>query len=167
MRRIQQGSPKFELSRQEALRRLLHFSIRQIVQQEDPFAVHLSAKACARMSADIANHRQMPMAGTDDLIKPEHRKEWRRINNETYNYLKHADRDPESSLGVHDLVGTNRLLTLLNCQNYSDLFTKSTAHSNMFYIYVAISEPDARKLMTLTDQVWEYLELNPEARSGS
>ena len=104
------------------------------------------------------------MAGTDDLIKPEHRKEWRRINNETYNYLKHADRDPESSLGVHDLVGTNRLLTLLNCQNYSDLFTKSTAHSNMFYIYVAISEPDARKLMTLTDQVWEYLELNPDMK---
>ncbi|WP_156807948.1 hypothetical protein [Henriciella marina] len=114
------------------------------------------------MSFDLAKHRGVSVAAFDGLIKPEFRKEWRRIHNETYNFLKHADRDPESSIGLHDLPGTNRLLTLLNCQTFSDLFGKLTHHSWLFYIYMAVAERDAGKLLTLTPEVWEFLAQSPD-----
>lgn len=158
---ISQGDPLFEIDREEAFRRLLHFSIRQIISEEDPIATHLSVQSCAQLSVDLGSHTGIEILGYQKLIRPERLKEWIRINNSTFNYLKHADRDPTAKLGVYNVLSLNRLQTLLNASNYGVLFGKQSAHANLYSVYFAATEPNARKLITLGDDVWRKFESDP------
>ncbi len=162
---ITQGPPKFEVNREETYRRLLHFSVRQIISQEDPFGTHLSVKAGARMASDLSKHLGIEILSHEQVIKPELLNEWRRINNDTYNYLKHAERDPHRSLPVFDLPLLNRLQTLLNAVNFKSLFGKQTAHINLYTAYFSATEPDAQKFINFPEEFWLGLKLFPDMKS--
>lgn len=165
--KITQGPALFEIDRQEAFRRVLHFSIRQIVRREDPFGIHLSVQACAQISRDLGKHLGITIADISSLLRPEHVKEWMTIYKATYNYLKHADKDADATLAVRDLPSLNRFQTLLNASNYTRLYATTTSHIKLYNVYFASTEPNARKMLQLDEMIWEIIDADETIKDRS
>jgi len=65
--------PRRKLNKQEAIRRLLHTSIRLVMKMEDPFAIHLLVHSADKMLIDIAKKQnKLLRMDWEDYIKPEY-----------------------------------------------------------------------------------------------
>lgn len=100
--------PRRTLNKQEALRHLIHTAIRLIARMEDPFAVHLLVHSAGKILIDLAKQKGHELRVDWELyINDEYHDEFFKRHRETYNYLKHADRDFATDLPVHDIAMTN------------------------------------------------------------
>jgi hypothetical protein len=132
-----------EIDKQQAIRHLLHSSIRLDFDEEDPFAVHLICQSCDKLILDLAKHRQIVLQSDwSTLLKPEFARAAFVIFRETYNYFKHADDDADKKLQIRRIVDSNEMSIWMNCVRYRELFGKETFHMLQFVQYMAFKHPN-------------------------
>jgi hypothetical protein len=142
---LERGPPRREIDKLQAIRHLLHASIRMLFSDEDPFALHLVCQSCDKLITDCltvdTSQRMTPLADAfADLVKPGYRKAFFKLYREVYNYLKHADTDRHLKLGVHHIVQTNEMSILMNIRGYNELLTHTlnTKHARYYLCYAMI-----------------------------
>jgi len=136
--------PDREIDKLQAIRHLLHSSIRLLFWEEDPFALHLICQSCDKLIIDC-----MEVDGIDSpvdfasRIKSEYLKAFYRIHRETYNYLKHAKEDRHAKLGVRNIVRSNEISIFLNVARFNLLVNPFwTAHVRYFLGYTNVVMPN-------------------------
>lgn len=135
--------PDREIDKLQAIRNLLHSSIRLLFWEEDPFALHLICQSCDKLIVDCmaADGIQSPVNFADH-VKPEYLQAFYRIHRETYNYLKHAKKDRHTKLGVRNIVKNNEMSIFLNVARINRLKKPFwTAHVKYFLGYTNIVMP--------------------------
>ncbi|SRR6266404_999949 len=139
----ERSPPDREIDKLQAIRHLLHSSIRLLLWEEDPFALHLICQSCDKLIIDCmkADGIESPVNFAAH-VKPEYLKSFFAIYRETYNYLKHADEDRHAKLGVRNIVKNNELSIFLNVTRFA-LVNKSfwTAHVRYFMGYINFVAP--------------------------
>ena len=102
----------------EAASRQLDMAIRLFFTGGDAISVHTLAVAAANIFADVAEHRN---AGVSWRTRTRDDSglstgELKRIYHEEWNFFKHADRDPESTLTFNDLISEDVIfMAVLDC----------------------------------------------------
>jgi hypothetical protein len=136
-------APERAIDKQEAARHLIHTAIRLIAAREDPFAVHLLIHSADKILIDLAKARGKALRmDWEAHIKPEYHEEFFKRYRETYNYLKHANRDFDDTLGVRDIAMTNAMNLFMCVVNYMDLFGQPTHHMALFQAFTVALMPD-------------------------
>lgn len=111
---------------------------------EDPFATHLLIQSADKLLSDLAKldpAKQLVMDWTQ-RARPEYKDALIKLFRETYNFLKHADRDHDQTLHVGD-IGTSNVLQLGVCiLNYQRLFSEWTDHMRVGFAIARFVFPD-------------------------
>ena len=128
--------PDFHVTKLDAARRNLDMAIRLLFEQADAVPVHTLAHASFGVLKGVAAHRgQTRILEAAKEISPngEDKLFWKSFN-QTGNFLKHGDNDPE---GV--LSGTpeeeNEAVISLAVELYRDLNGEITPEINAFYLW--------------------------------
>lgn len=125
------------LNKQEAIRRLLHTSIRLVMKMEEPFAIHLLVHSADKMLIDYAKKtNKLLRMDWEDYIKPEYHPAFFQRHRETYNYFKHANNDFSEDLPVRNIAMTNVMQLFMGCMNYRAVFDETTDHITLFAIFM-------------------------------
>jgi len=129
--------PRRKINKQEAVRHLLHTSIRLVMKMEDPFAIHMLVQSAEKLLIDIAKKQsKLLRVDMEDYIKPEFHTAFFNRHRATYNYFKHADKDFADDLPVHDIMMLNVLQLFMTASNYIELFKETTDHMLLFFSLV-------------------------------
>jgi hypothetical protein len=135
--------PRRWIDKREAARHLMHASIRLIMKQEDPFAVHLLINSVDKMLVDLSKQLGKELrVNWEDYIKPEFHGEFFAKIRETYNYLKHADKDYAVELPVRNIMMINISSLFICTANHSKLFGEVTDHMWLFLAFVMNLMPE-------------------------
>ena len=133
-------SPRRYINKREGVRHVLHAAIRAVLSNEDPFAIHLLGQSAEKVLIDLLENE-----GVKDplfsLLKPDMRSVFFDIYRESYNFLKHADRDSDGKLGVRNIVGSNDLLLFTCIVRYGVLFGSYTQHMLIFLTFAGLLFP--------------------------
>src|SRR5262249_17471477 len=133
-------SPRRYINKREGVRHVLHAAIRAVLSNEDPFAIHLLGQSAEKVLIDLLANE-----GVEDplfsLLKPDMRSVFFDIYRESYNFLKHADRDSDGKLGVRNIVGSNDLLLFTCIVRYGVLFGSYTQHMSIFLRFAGFHYP--------------------------
>jgi hypothetical protein len=87
------------LTKTEAATRQLHLAVELYFQDADPLAIHTLAGAAHGLTGDLLRHSNPEAYGRElENIHPDSRALVKRMISEAKNFLKHADRDPDSVL---------------------------------------------------------------------
>ena len=111
------------LTRREAIRAEIDTSIALFLGHSDHVSAHLLAWAATETLRGLAREarKETFQAILEDRIKSEHLKEWRELLKKTYNFAKHADRDPH--LEIEDFRPESTSFTIFgSCHDYKLLF---------------------------------------------
>lgn len=121
--------------------RQLNQAIELFFERRDPVAVHSLAAAAHQILTDLGNVKGLTnFIKNNPAIREDKRNEWIRINNEPYNFIKHADRDPEGEFAFRPAVTPIFILDAL--QLYQQL-TKTLPYTlNVFLIWFNAAHPD-------------------------
>jgi hypothetical protein len=134
--------PDFYIDKKQGLRHLLHAAIRLTLEGEDPFAITVLGQAADKVLLDLLKHAKIDdPASFADRIVPEHRRQFFEIYREAFNFLKHADNDPQSTLPVHNIVHSNELLIFINVVRYQRLYSEITRHMQCFIGLIGVLHP--------------------------
>jgi len=134
--------PKRQLDKKEAVRHMIHGAVRLIVAEEDPFIIHMLVQSADKVLIDIANHDKKPLAfDWAEYIRPEKKKYFFNRFREMYNFFKHADKDVDTELPVHDIAGFNVITLFVAIQNYRGLFGEITSHMALHNMFVQAVMP--------------------------
>ena len=91
-----------KLSKLDSAKRQLETSIRLYFSLGDPVSIHTLSAAAFNILRDLRKGTEDSATVYKDifldLIKPEHQKEVRKIINQSENFFKHADKDPNAIL---------------------------------------------------------------------
>jgi hypothetical protein len=129
--------PRRKLNKQEAIRHLLHTSVRLIMKMEDRFAIHLLVHSADKMLIDIAKKRgKLLRMDWEDYIKPEYHSSFFKRYWKTYNYFKHANDDFSEDLPVHDIAMMNVMQLFMSVTNYRTIFEETTDHFTLFAVFI-------------------------------
>jgi hypothetical protein len=132
--------PRRYIDKREGVRHVLHAAIRSVLNEEDPFAIHLLCQSAEKVLIDLLE-KQGSTEPLSLIIPVEKRRQWFSIHRETYNFLKHADRDSDDRLGVHNIVASNDLLLLACIIRFGLLFGPYTRHMSAFMIFADVLYP--------------------------
>lgn len=134
------------MTRRVIAARQLDAAVRNLVLDEDIVAAHLLGWAALDVISDVAAGlgRETVRGGMTALMSPELRKAWRRAERDHYNFMKHADRDPDRTIRLAPDLTTFALYVA--CRDYVKTFDDSTP---VMAVYTG----------------W-YLSQTPEMRSG-
>ena len=136
---IERGPSIREIDKLQAIRHLLHASIRMLFADEDPFALHLVCQSCDKLISDCIKVDNFNTSSfMDSIVIPEYRREFYRIYREVYNYLKHAKTDRHIKLGVRRIVQINEISILMNIRNFNTIMPFNTAHTRYYLGYAMI-----------------------------
>jgi hypothetical protein len=139
-------SPDFYIDKKQGLRHLLHAAIRLTLDGEDPFAITMLGQGADKVLLDLLKHAKIDdPALFEEKIVPEHRKSFFDIYRQTFNFLKHADSDPEVKLPVHDIVRSNELLLFINVARYQRLYSEATRHMQSLIGLMGVLYPNLIK----------------------
>jgi hypothetical protein len=145
--------PRRWMNKQEAVRHLLHTSIRLIQAMEDPFAIHLLIHSADKILIDLAKRRGQELKVDWELyIKDEYHAAFFKKMRATYNYLKHADEDFDEKLPIYDIMMINVTSLFFGIANYVTLFHEQTDHMTLFQVFML--------------HIWPQM-LKPEALAGT
>ncbi len=129
---LTRAAPKRTITKLDAIRHLLHASIRMHFAKEDPFAIHLLIQSTEKLIGDFAKGARIPgYTHWDALLIPERSKEFFVFYRETYNYFKHADRDWNERLSVYNPIVTNELSLFLNVTSARDIGIPFSEHMHL------------------------------------
>jgi hypothetical protein len=136
--------PRRWLTKKQAVRHLIHAAVRMIVAGEDPFATHLVIQSADKLLVDLAPHTvagKLPVDFTE-FMKPEYKDALLKVYRETFNFLKHADRDHDQSLHVGDIALANVLQLGICIYNFSGLSNEFTDHMRLGSIFAKLVFPN-------------------------
>lgn len=121
------------LTKQVAVRRLIHSAIRLIVQEEDSISIHLIIQSAEKVIIDVLKAKNIddPLA-YEKMIKAELLKDFYKVHRELYNFVKHADKDANDDIGLFDTPGENDILLIGCIIRYSAAFGCITHHMRAF-----------------------------------
>jgi hypothetical protein len=135
--------PKRTITKQQAVRHLIHSAIRMIAAREDPFAIQLLIQSADKLLIDLAKKAGRKLAfNCGEFLKPEYKDAALDAIRETSNFLKHADRDHDETLHVGDIAKTNVLQIGICIVNYHSLFGHRTDHMRLMFIVAQLVNPD-------------------------
>ncbi|NJO35535.1 MAG: hypothetical protein HC869_23085, partial [Rhodospirillales bacterium] len=120
------GTPvETKITKLDMIRHHLTAAVQMIAIKCNPYSTHVIVKAANEMIEVIARQTGVPLDWDPDLlIKDEHIKDYRKLANKAYNYLKHADKDandPYDGPAHSDLCKLNDVLSLFNLNGYQAL----------------------------------------------
>jgi hypothetical protein len=125
--------PRRLIDKRQGLRHIIHAAIRMIFEGEDPFAIHVLVQSAEKIETDLLRKAgKSDLLPIDKLVLPSKKQEFYHIWRESYNFLKHADKDHDGSLPVYDIVRTNDVLLLVCIGRYRELFGGVTRHMQQF-----------------------------------
>lgn len=139
---IETNQPKYEISKLDGARRLIHATIRMIFESEDALAVNLLVQSADRVLSDLIEEN-----GLDDVIwnsgivKTEHIKSLRDFVRRPSNFLKHADQHPEEKLGIFEVGPFSESSLYLAILRYRHLASSFTSHMKFFIGYYLMRNP--------------------------
>lgn len=135
--------PQRFMERLEAIRHLLHASIRMFFWEEDPFALHVIIYSCNRLLTDYAKKKNISLTfDWRDVIRTEYQQAFLELRLETYDFLRHADRRPDQKIGVRDIAKTNEVDLLMNVHSYIEITKNNTEHVQQFRKYILVIRPE-------------------------
>jgi hypothetical protein len=116
--------PRRWLTKQQAIRHLIHAAVRLIAAGEDPFATHMLIQSADKLLIDLAKHSPAGRLAYDwtTIMKPEYKDALLEVHRETFNFFKHANRDHDQSLHVGDIALSNILQLGVCIYNFVGLF---------------------------------------------
>lgn len=125
------------------VRHLIHGAVRMVAAGEDPFAIHLQIHSADKLLIDLAKKqgRELPFTW-GKFVKPEYKSAFIETIRETYNFLKHADKDHDQTLHVGEIATANILQLALCVVNYHGLFGTWTAHMQLIFAAAKFVCPD-------------------------
>ncbi len=130
-----------EIDKLESAKRQLIVAIRIFFEGKDPIAVHTLAAASQGILIDLGKSKNVKSMLIDfELIRPEKRKEVNDKSREVQNYLKHADRDPNTKLKYHP--DFTSLFIFDACQIYEQITRTKFAEMVGFISWFYIKYPD-------------------------
>jgi hypothetical protein len=107
---IKRLTPLRRITKRKAIRHLIHAAVRMIAAAEDPFAIHLVVQSADKLLIDLSKRLKKPLAHDwVEQIKDEYRSPLMAVFRETYNFLKHADKDHDEELHVGSIAESNIL----------------------------------------------------------
>jgi hypothetical protein len=140
---IRRAEPRRRMSKQQALRHLIHSAVRMIAAREDPFAIHLVVQSADKLLIDLSKKLGKTLAlEWADNIKEEYRGPLIAVFRETYNFLKHANTDHDEMLHVGSIAESNILQLAVACANYHSLFGEWTDHMKLLFNFAKLVMPD-------------------------
>lgn len=113
---------KIKVNKIEAARRQIDAGIRMVFSNEDPVAIHTLVGAALRILRDLASKRGDSYMHnfSEAMIKPERKREFWQQWYSSFNFLKHADKDPDAILANVD-EGVNEGTLFIACLYYQDI----------------------------------------------
>ena len=136
---------KIKVSKLDAARRQILTAIRLYFNRGDIVSMHTLASAAFKITQNICDTSQdLPDSLTDwidELVKPEAKKiVWNKLN-ETANFFKHADRDPEA---VHEFYPeqTENMLSFAVYQ-YQQITGEWSPEIRLFSTWYMLHHPEA------------------------
>jgi hypothetical protein len=141
----ERSDPKYKIDKLEGARRTLHAAIRMVWANEDPLAINLLAQSADRLTADLMG-QDSDMFWDSPFIIKKHKTELMRIIREASNFLKHADRDPQSKLSIYDLQGHAEIAIFCGIVRYRELTNTISLHIKIYLGYYKIRYPDHVKM---------------------
>jgi hypothetical protein len=138
------GAPTRWLTKQQAVRQLIHGSVRLLAAGEDPFATHLLIQSTDKLLIDLVKHSASRKLAYDwtALMKPEYKDALLEVHRETFNFLKHADRDHDQTLHVGDIARSNVLQLGVCIYNFFALSNELTDHMRLGIAIARLVFPD-------------------------
>jgi len=121
-----------KLSRKDAARLELDASVRNFFLNEDLIAAHLLAWAALDVISDVGKARgvrtlrKMMSEKADENT----RKAWSKAERDHYNFMKHADRDPDRTVRLLPDMTTFAMYTA--CRDYLAVFGDNTSSMAIF-----------------------------------
>jgi hypothetical protein len=137
----ERSDPKYKIDKFEGARRTLHAAIRMVWANEDPLAINLLAQSADRLTADLMGQGFDMFWDSPTIIK-ERKTELMSVIREASNFLKHADRDPQGKLSIHDLQGQAEIAIFCGIMRYRELTNTISAHMKMYLGYYKIRYPN-------------------------
>ena len=148
---------KIHLEKLEAASRLISTAIELWFGEAEPVSIHLLACSSYQIVHDINHSRGGRDLIYDSLvIRDEYRKEWIDRIKRTYNFLKHADKDPTASVEFDP--ANNEFFMMYTCLGLQLLEVKQNIAQAAFMFFQMLSRPDI-----LTDSGRADMEIYPEA----
>lgn len=143
---IEHGKPGQTVTRAQLARFELEAAIRNLFIDEDLIAAHLLTWSALEVISDVGKARGRVTLRTKMASKfsPEVRQRWRRAEHDHYNFMKHADRDPDRTIRLAPDMTFFALH--VSCRDFQTVFDDL---SPVMAIYIA----------------W-YLRQNPEMCAG-
>jgi hypothetical protein len=130
------------ICKKEAIRHLIHCVIRMVAAQEDAFAIHLLVHSAEKLLMDVAKHTgQKLMFNWEDWVVPGKESKFFNFHRETYNFLKHADRDFDKVLSDPHLAPINIAQLFICAENYRKLFDENTDHMLLMSHFMQVIAP--------------------------
>jgi hypothetical protein len=141
---IRRRDPRRRMTKQEAIRHLIHSAVRMVAAREDPFTIHLVVQSADKLLIDLAQKRGKPLAlEWTENIKDEYRGPLIKVFRETYNFLKHADTDHDETLHVGAIAESNVLQLAVGCANYHSQFGEWTDHMKLMFNFAKLVAPNS------------------------
>jgi hypothetical protein len=126
-----------DLNKQQAIERLVNWSIRATFGLEDPVPVHVILMASYDALREYAKAKNIFIEFEwNDYIKEEFQKEWvnKYFKNKFY-FLKHGTPDIETT-SFENLTSINDIQLLHNIMMYQTIFGQTSAHMKQFSLVV-------------------------------
>jgi hypothetical protein len=141
--KLSRSAPKRTITKQQAVRHLIHSAVRLICAREDPFAIHLLVQSADKLLIDLAKKTKRKLPFTwGEFVKPKYKDALIATIRETSNFFKHADRDHDAALHVVDLAVLNILQLGICVVNYAALFGEWTDHMKLLLYIARVIHPD-------------------------
>lgn len=125
------------LSKIQVAEKMLHMAIKLFFDGADVVSIHLLVSAASEVLTGVAKSKNIA-SWCDDinyLIKDEHKKEVRGILKRRYNFLKHADKDPNGTIEFSE--EGNDMLLMITCDDFKRVTGSVTPLMVYLMTYIA------------------------------
>jgi hypothetical protein len=142
-----------QLSKQDAIKQLIHGAVRLLMSAEDPFIIHMLIQSADKLLIDVAKQSGQKLAHDwEEFIVPEKKGLFFTKYRETYNFFKHANHDFGKDLPVHDIVKLNLITLFVVIQNYHALYGAYTGHMVLLNSLVQCTIPGMFLMDKMSDE---------------
>jgi hypothetical protein len=143
MAKITRREPRRRLSKKEAIRHLIHATVRMVAIGEDPFSIQVLVQSADKLLIDVAKRTGRKLVFEwDEVIRPEYKKAFFELHRETFNFFKHADKDHDAELHVGDITQLNVLMLAVCASNYHAIFGEWTEHMRLMFNFARVIFPE-------------------------
>jgi hypothetical protein len=135
--------PKRTITKQQAVRHLIHCAGRMIAAGEDPFAIHVLIQSADKLLIDLGKKMGKKLViNWAESVKPEYKNALITSIRETYNFFKHADKDHNSNLYVAEIAKVNFFQLAICIVNYQAIFGEWTDHMKLLFNIAKFISPE-------------------------